>query len=328
MYVVVNCCDGNICETTTTTTAVTSTKTSGTTSGTISAPSSTINTSESATSTWSSSGSTSYGTSGRPTTTGGTAPTSLPTDSTSDSISDIIRTAIPTSAQTEPTAPCFLTATGDSVYTTPDWYTALPSELQSYYSSVNVGASLSSYCTAAPTSPGGSHGTPGSSLSKGGKVGVAVGAVAIAVALGVLIFLAAKTGVVARWCALCGVGAAAAEERSTPVIPTTSRLGSGMLRMGGSGRYRTGVSGIISGDGRNLMRGGAGGSVPPSPPVRDPPAVPTAVTYVSKSDEEVKGVESHHASIMTVSSLESDSGHELAVMPSPPSDTRSGKEQV
>jgi hypothetical protein len=101
-----------------------------------------------------------------------------------------------------------------------------------------------------------------------------------------------------------------------------------MLRMGGSGRYRTGVSGIISGDGRNLMRGGAGGSVPPSPPVRDPPAVPTAVTYVSKSDEEVKGVESHHASIMTVSSLESDSGHELAVMPSPPSDTRSGKEQV
>ncbi|CAH0045214.1 unnamed protein product [Clonostachys solani] len=203
---------------------------------------------------------------------------------------------------------------------------ALPSELQSYYSSVNAGASLSSYCTAAPTSPGGSHGTPGSSLSKGGKVGVAVGAVAIAVALGVLIFLAAKTGLVARWCALCGVGAAAAEERSTPVIPTTSRLGSGMLRLGGSGRYRTGVSGIISGDSRNLMRGGAGGSVPPSPPVHDPPAVPTAVTYVSKSDEDTKGVESHHASIMTVSSLESSSGHELAVMPSPPSDTRSGKE--
>ncbi|CAI6021444.1 unnamed protein product [Clonostachys chloroleuca] len=322
------CCDGNICETTTATTAITSTKTSGTTSGTTSAPSSAINTSESATSTRSSSGSTSYSTSGRPTTTGQIAPTSLPTDSTSDSISDIIRTAIPTSAQTEPTAPCFLTVTGDSVYTTPDWYTALPSELQNYYSSVNAGASLSSYCTEAPTSPGGSHGTPGSSLSKGGKVGVAVGAVAIAVALGVLIFLAAKTGLVARWCALCGVGAAAAEERSTPVIPTTSRLGSGMLRLGGSDRYRTGVSGIISGDGRNLMRGGAGGSVPPSPPVRDPPAVPTAVTYVSKSDEEVKGVESHHASIMTVSSLESDSGHELAVMPSPPSDTRSGKEKA
>uniref|UniRef100_A0A0B7JQC1 Uncharacterized protein n=1 Tax=Bionectria ochroleuca TaxID=29856 RepID=A0A0B7JQC1_BIOOC len=70
--------------------------------------------------------------------------TATGSDTTGDStlatgdILSIIQTAVPAVAQTDPASACFLSADRDSVYTTPGWYSGLPSQAQSYFSSVHA----------------------------------------------------------------------------------------------------------------------------------------------------------------------------------------------
>lgn len=54
---------------------------------------------------------------------------------------EILQTAVPDDAQNDAESACFLFP--DYSYTTPSWYTSLPSSAQSYYSSVNVKAQAS-----------------------------------------------------------------------------------------------------------------------------------------------------------------------------------------
>lgn len=135
--------------------------------------------------------------------------TATGSDTTGDStlatgdIMSIIRTAIPAAAQTDPASACFLSGDRDSVYTTPDWYNGLPSQVQSYFSSVHAASASDGYCTADAASDGSGH---GSSLSTGAIVGAVIGSIAGALILAGLAFFALRAG----WFAACCGGAAGA----------------------------------------------------------------------------------------------------------------------
>lgn len=96
-----------------------------------------------------------------------------------------IQTAIPSEVRSQSSYACFVNSQYD-YYSTPSWYTSLPPEVQSYYSSVNQDN------TAACTSPGPSstatstqaqQSSTGGGLSTGAKVGIALGAVGAVAAL-------------------------------------------------------------------------------------------------------------------------------------------------
>ena len=113
----------------------------------------------------------------------------------SNSILAIISTGVPSSAITDPAAQCFLHNTPfGPQYTTPAWYTALPTPAQSYLVSLNKHNTAA--CTAAPSSPSSPATSPSASaaasgLSTGATAGIGVGA-----AVG---GIAAVAGLVALW---------------------------------------------------------------------------------------------------------------------------------
>ncbi|VUC32040.1 unnamed protein product [Clonostachys rosea] len=155
-----------------------------------------------------------------------------------DDILSIIQTAVPAEAQTDPASACFLSTDHNSVYTTPDWYSGLPSQAQSYFSSVHATAASNGYCTADAASDGSSH---SSSLSTGAIVGAVIGSIAGALILAGLALFALRAG----WFTACrggAAGAAAAREDGseeeaermggTPMPPSVS----GGPEMSGGGR--------------------------------------------------------------------------------------------
>ena len=70
-------------------------------------------------------------------------PTPTPTP---DPLSEL-NAGVPPSAKADPAAACFLSTQFSCYYTTPAWYTSLPSDAQSYYSSTNSVADHSAFCT-------------------------------------------------------------------------------------------------------------------------------------------------------------------------------------
>jgi hypothetical protein len=89
-----------------------------------------------------------------------------------------LRAFVPSTAQTDPTAACFVQPSYSACYSTPAWWSTIPADSQSYFSSVN--SANNAACTACPGAGGKSN-----NLSTGAKagigVGVAVGAVGAAV---------------------------------------------------------------------------------------------------------------------------------------------------
>lgn len=117
------------------------------------------------------------------TTSSTTTTTNLP--NTASLLSDL-QSGVPTTAQADPAAACFLNTSYTAFYSTPAWYTALPVSAQSYFSSLNAGNVTA--CTASPL-----PGTQNSGLSPGAEGGIAVGAIAGAALVGLLLwFLIAK----------------------------------------------------------------------------------------------------------------------------------------
>ena len=104
----------------------------------------------------------------------------------------VLQTAVPTSAQLEPDAACFLQSQYAPYYSTPSWYTSLPTAAQSYYSSVNMAAAstMSSFCTKG-NHTGGEGGRPPPRVIAGAVIGP-IGALA---AIGALGYLATKAGI-------------------------------------------------------------------------------------------------------------------------------------
>lgn len=100
----------------------------------------------------------------------------------SSDISAYLATAIPASARTESSDACFVN-TPYSYYSTPTWYSTLPTQAQSYYSSVNQGNTAA--CTLSPAGAAalaGSHSTH-HGLSGGAIAGIVIGAIVAALLL-------------------------------------------------------------------------------------------------------------------------------------------------
>ncbi|KAH8724054.1 hypothetical protein GQ44DRAFT_802109 [Phaeosphaeriaceae sp. PMI808] len=97
--------------------------------------------------------------------------------------------AVPSGIQSDPTRACFLNAAFTS-YTTPIWFTVMPSPAQSSFASAN--AQNTGACV--PNSParGG--------LSTGAKVGIGIGVPTAIIFLAVLVFLLMKRGGYLRCC--------------------------------------------------------------------------------------------------------------------------------
>jgi hypothetical protein len=161
--------------------------------------------------------------------------TATGSDTTGDStlatgdILSIIQTAVPAVAQTDPASACFLSADRDSVYTTPGWYSGLPSQAQSYFSSVHAASASGGYCTADAASGGSGH---GSSLSTGAIVGAVIGSIAGALILAGLAFFALRAG---WFAACCGGAAGAAAAREDGPEEEAERMGSTHLPSSVSG---------------------------------------------------------------------------------------------
>ncbi|VUC36348.1 unnamed protein product [Clonostachys rosea] len=118
--------------------------------------------------------------------------TSLSATTTIDQdLAAILQTAIPTSAQTDPEARCFLMSGHATQYTTPAWYTTLPSDLQSYYASATVEASATAQCTPTNTPP-----KPASQESAlpAPAIGALIGAAAFVAGVVTLLILLARSG--------------------------------------------------------------------------------------------------------------------------------------
>lgn len=100
----------------------------------------------------------------------------------SSDISAYLATAIPASARTESSDACFVN-TPYSYYSTPTWYSTLPTQAQSYYSSVNQGNTAA--CTLSPAGAAalaGAHSTH-HGLSGGAIAGIVIGAIVAALLL-------------------------------------------------------------------------------------------------------------------------------------------------
>ncbi|PMD31605.1 hypothetical protein L207DRAFT_572798 [Hyaloscypha variabilis F] len=99
-------------------------------------------------------------------------PTPTPTP---DPLSEL-NAGVPPSAKADLAAACFLSTQFSCYYTTPAWYTSLPSDAQSYYSSTNSVADHSAFCTStAIINPQCNSTSPHASLSPGAKGGIGVG---------------------------------------------------------------------------------------------------------------------------------------------------------
>lgn len=123
---------------------------------------------------------------------------------------NILQTAVPKTAQDDPAGACFLN-TKYHTYTTPAWYTAMPTPAQSYFASVN--AQNTGACTGASSSSS-------SGLSDGAKAGIGLGVLAGVAAFGALAFAFLKLGIIGSGATGAGSGAAgggAAASQPPPV---------------------------------------------------------------------------------------------------------------
>lgn len=91
------------------------------------------------------------------------------------------------------TEACFVNQAYSS-FTTPSWFANAPTQVQSYYSSVNLGSTAA--CTATPSHSAGAAVTSGKSsgLSAGAKAGIAIGAILGALLIAALIVFAVIFG--------------------------------------------------------------------------------------------------------------------------------------
>lgn len=197
--------------------------------------------------------------------TGKSAATTALTAPLSTSLLSILQTAIPVTAQTDPLAACFLVSAHSTQFTTPDWYTSLPSNAASYFSSLNAGAAATVSCAPSNTS------STGPSLSPGAKGGIGVGAATgagIVVTAIVLALMKAGllTGIGGGIAASAGGGAmsgAAAGGGMSAAGGGMSAAGGGMSTVGGGGMSAAGggggMGGAVSGGGG--MGGGASGGM-------------------------------------------------------------------
>jgi hypothetical protein len=159
-----------------------------------------------------------------------------------------LRALVPSSAQTDPAAGCFVQQSYSACYTTPSWWSTIPNDSQSYFSSVN--SANNAACTSCPTMGG-----EGNTLSTGAKAGIGIGAVAGVAALAALAFLAIKTGVlgslfggvmVAKVAALGG-GAAAGTAASQSAMngAAAGQASQAQMAQSAMGSQATGWSGMV-----------------------------------------------------------------------------------
>ncbi|KAF2113061.1 hypothetical protein BDV96DRAFT_648678 [Lophiotrema nucula] len=98
----------------------------------------------------------------------------------------ISETALPAAATTDPTAACFLASSYSAFYSTPTWYSTLPSAEQSYYAAAN--AQNPAACKGNTTTP-----ASGGGMSAGARAGAGVGSAAGVAALPALLLWLWKT---------------------------------------------------------------------------------------------------------------------------------------
>jgi hypothetical protein len=144
----------------------------------------------------------------------------------------ILQSGVPSSAQDNAAAACFLNRSYTAFYSTPSWYSDLPSSAQSYFSSLNAGNVAA--CSSAAGAD--SDTSKGSGLSTGAKAGIAVGAIAgvAIVALMIWLMIAKFTGG-----ATSGTGGTA-----SGVVDATSGGGGGT-----SGAVQSSWNGVTGWDG-------------------------------------------------------------------------------
>ncbi|KAF4625679.1 hypothetical protein G7Y89_g12483 [Cudoniella acicularis] len=187
-----------------------------------------------------------------------TSPPSTLNPSAASAALAILQTAVPSSIRTNPTAACFLSSPYTSYYTTPAWYTSLPSNAQSYFSSVNIAANVTGVCTAPQNETG------QNSLSPGTKAGIAVGSIAGAgVVVAVLITGSSTAG--------GGLGAA-----SVPAAPPDP---SGL---GAAAPNASSWNGVVGSSWNGVVSGGAAAP----PPVHHVPPFPIVVGGYGREDNQ------------------------------------------
>lgn len=80
-----------------------------------------------------------------------------------------LQSLLPTSAQTDPAAACFIQPRYSACYSTPAWWSTIPGDSQSYFSSIN--SANTAACTACAA-----MGQNSNNLSIGAKAGIGIGA--------------------------------------------------------------------------------------------------------------------------------------------------------
>ncbi|KAF2664286.1 hypothetical protein BT63DRAFT_105389 [Microthyrium microscopicum] len=144
-----------------------------------------------------------------------------------------LRALVPASAQTDPTAACFIQSSYSACYATPTWWSSLPGDSQTYFSSVN--SANNAACTSCPAS-GGSAG-----LSTGAKAGIGVGAVAGVAGIAALVAFLIKAGV---FSSVAGGGAAANSAAMTAnVSSSAAQAGNGQAAMNSMSAGQAGQAG-------------------------------------------------------------------------------------
>jgi hypothetical protein len=214
-----------------------------------------------------------------------------------------LNAGVPPSAKANPAAACFLSTQFSCYYTTPAWYTSLPSDAQSYYSSTNSVADHSAFCTSTAIINPQCNGTsPHASLSPGAKGGIGVGVVAGVVGIVGLIICIMKV--------CLGKGAPAFKPFLTgppppPTLPYTSPPTTTQVPTIGP-NATTGPT-----TGPNTTSGWAGvsgpGAVPPAPPPHHGVPVPFIVGAYRRQGDRDRNRTIPRKAIASASSEESPS---------------------
>lgn len=192
-----------------------------------------------------------------------------------------LQSAVPMTAQTNPGAACFLQTSYKRCYTTPTWWTSLPSNAKSYFATIN--AANTAACTSCANST-----SSGSGLSPGAKAGIGIGTVAGVAALGGLIaLLLFKFGFIGGSSAAGAVagGSQMAHAGGSSAAPT-GYVGSSAANPGWSG-----MVGDPSGGGWSGVVGSGTGAAPPPPPPHHP-IVPIPIIAGMRTRTESGGAQS------------------------------------
>lgn len=192
-----------------------------------------------------------------------------------------LQSAVPMTAQTNPSAACFLQTSYKRCYTTPTWWTSLPSDAKSYFAAIN--AANTAACTSCANST-----SSGSVLSPGAKAGIGIGTVAGVAALGGLVaLLLLKFGFIGGSSAAgtAAGGSQMAHTGGSSAAPT-GNVGSSAANPGWSG-----MVGDPSGGGWSGVVGSGTGAAPPAPPLHHP-IVPIPIIAGMRSRTESGGAQS------------------------------------